>query len=92
MKKVIRNSIFETNSSSNHSMNIVQKKDFQEWIKGNYLYDKETKRFVNPYTLCSYEDFFSNTDDTMGYVEFEENYTTPGGEEFVVFGYWGYDG
>ena len=56
MKKIIRKGTFETNSSSTHSLILMLKNDYDEWIKGNlYSTDRcyprwfdgiEMKRFV----------------------------------------------
>jgi hypothetical protein len=37
MKRQIRNNVFETNSSSVHSMTICMKEDFDKWCKGETL-------------------------------------------------------
>ena len=40
MKVAIRRGVFETNSSSTHSMTIVAKEDFDKWKKGELLFDR----------------------------------------------------
>lgn len=37
--KQVRQGLFETNSSSTHSMTIVPKKEFEEWIDGKAVFD-----------------------------------------------------
>lgn len=37
MKRQIRNNVFETNSSSTHSMTICMEDDFDKWSSGEYL-------------------------------------------------------
>ena len=40
MKKQIRVGVFETNSSSTHTLSIMPRKDYERWQKGDlYLYD-----------------------------------------------------
>ena len=52
MKKQIRHGVFETNSSSTHSLTICSKEEFEAWVKGKLLYRKytyrEQKQFVTP--------------------------------------------
>ena len=49
MKKIktkIRKNVFETNSSSTHSLQIYEHDKFLEWKKGKYLYDSGNRKFV----------------------------------------------
>lgn len=43
----IRNSIFETNSSSVHSITMCSENEFKEWEKGNVLYCTYVENFVS---------------------------------------------
>jgi hypothetical protein len=40
--KTIRRSVFETNSSSTHSITIVSKKEYEEWGKGNLFLNENS--------------------------------------------------
>lgn len=51
MKKQIRNSVFETNSSSTHSLVICDKETFDKWKNGELLFDKWEKKFKEGYQL-----------------------------------------
>lgn len=46
MKIQIRKGLFETNSSSVHSLVMCQESDFDLWKSGDLIYSKEYKRFV----------------------------------------------
>ena len=62
MKKQIRNNVFETNSSSTHSMTICMKDDFDKWSSGECLrledsfLPKEEARKKNVELLQKYSD------------------------------------
>jgi hypothetical protein len=40
--KQIRHNVFETNSSSTHSLSIVTKKDFDKWVAGEVYFNDNT--------------------------------------------------
>ena len=42
----IRRGIFETNSSSTHSLSIADIDDFNKWVKGEILFDKNNDSFI----------------------------------------------
>jgi len=103
--KTIRQGIFETNSSSTHSISIVTQELFDKWKKGEVLYDYNTeklfevdKSIIEQIKLDQYEsDYFLTYDEYFNNFESElesyiKNYKTPNGEELVVFGKYGYDG
>lgn len=46
MKRQIRSGVFETNSSSTHSLTICTKEEFESWKKGELLYDTWNDQFV----------------------------------------------
>jgi hypothetical protein len=46
MKRIIRIGVFETNSSSTHSLTIVDKEEFDAWQRGEVLYHRYEKKFV----------------------------------------------
>ena len=96
MKRQIRRGVFETNSSSTHSLTIVSQEDYDKWKKGEMLIHKWND------DLISKEDI---TEDKLDYYEtydeywedsdletFEQTFTTKGGEKIVAFGEFGYDG
>ena len=60
MPKVsIRNSVFETNSSSTHSISLCSDKDYAEWVKGEtYFYESK--------------DIFIKEDEIIPYLASEE--------------------
>lgn len=144
----IRNGLFETNSSSVHTMVLCSADDYDKWIKGELLlnlyyddpymwkhWDPDTERYVDttkgmppqfvteeeaayydenyPYpemekTWDGYNlDFkdeygvwcsrkfitFDEYRRTVAYEfeSFSDEYTTPGGETIVAFGYFGHD-
>jgi hypothetical protein len=80
MAKQIRIGIFETNSSSTHSISICTE---AEWLA---LKENSTEELS--------EDIIENYDDYInGDLEtYCKQYTTPGGEKLVIFGSYGYNG
>jgi hypothetical protein len=90
MKKVqIRQGVFETNSSSTHSLCICTKEEFEKFKNGELLHDwgslVERKDAEDGQ---SYAEFFDND-----YLDtYKGSFTTPSGDEMVAFGEYGYDG
>lgn len=39
MKQTVRRGVFETNSSSTHSLSMCEDSDYKKWISGEYVYD-----------------------------------------------------
>lgn len=94
----IRQNIFETNSSSTHSICICTEEDYKKWEEGEKLWDYGSDKLVdisevpekerNTWDYRSYE-----YEDTCGYLEwYEEHFTTPSGDKMVAFGNYGRDG
>ena len=101
MKKQIRFGVFETNSSSTHSLCICTKEEFDKWVNGEVLYEhhwsgdnfveipKDYEENPDEYEdLQTYEQW--SEDEYLEY--YEESYTTPSGDEIIVFGKYGYEG
>lgn len=54
MKLVYRNGMFETNSSSTHSMIIGMEDDFKKWEAGKLFYDRHTGSFCTKEEAIEY--------------------------------------
>ena len=100
--KQIRRNVFETNSSSTHSITMCMKSEFDKWVAGELVWDRWNHKLV-PITpeiqsnmSEKYPDYYTydqfNDWDYIEYETFEKGYTTPSGEKIVSFGYYGYDG
>lgn len=98
MKKQIRRGVFETNSSSVHSLTMCSKTDFDRWVDGELLYDiwdeclvEATKERLDNEdgNYLTYKQFNDYT--YLEYEKFEKSYTTENGECIKVFGYYGHD-
>lgn len=101
MKKQIRRGVFETNSSSVHSITMCTESDYDKWVTGELVWNSWNCGLV-PITdkvkasmdadekkYLTYKQF--NDWDYMEYETFEQGYTTPGGEKVIAFGYYGHD-
>lgn len=101
MKKQVRREVFETNSSSVHSITMCSKSDYDKWVAGELVYAKWDDELV-PITVevkasmeaeegeyLTYGQFHDW--DYLDYETFHNTYTTPGGEKVVAFGYYGSD-
>ena len=51
----IRNGVFETNSSSTHSITICSQDDFDKWKKGELLFDNWNDCFAESITLSKHD-------------------------------------
>lgn len=78
----IRRGVFETNSSSTHSITIVEKEKFQKWSLGVYYYKYFVNSFItlsdliNDYERYTNNEFTSITDDDfVDYLIDNEIYT-----------------
>lgn len=129
----VRTSIWETNSSSTHSMVMCMEEDYKKLLAGELMisgywldadkfvtreaamtklrefYDNDPDYFKNDYDVESFEEIekdksladdllaredIAYTLETYGgeYMEnFENSFTTPGGETVYAFGYYGQD-
>lgn len=100
----IRQGVFETNSSSVHSLVMCTGKEMEEWMNGKLFFDRWKDKFV-PATesllamdpvgrmdesICSYDEFWDYIED-CGYEGFEQTYKTSSGEVVHAFGYYGED-
>ena len=46
MKRQIRRNVFETNSSSMHSLTICSEEEFEAWKRGEVLFQKYEENFI----------------------------------------------
>lgn len=94
MKRTIRYGVFETNSSSTHSLCICTEDEYERWKNGELLFDSYREEFTSE--KFDYWDEPNKTFDEYWddeYLEpFEEEYVSPSGDRIVVFGKYGWDG
>ena len=105
MKIKIRRGVFETNSSSVHSLVMCTDDDYNKWKRGEILYDKWESKLVTLEEAKKEEDYedeeefnsrFLDYDrfNSWQYIEyetFEQTFKTPGNEIVHGFGYYGHD-
>ena len=107
MKRQIRIGVFETNSSSVHTLSIVSEKDFERWEDGELLFSRWDDKFVEASSVTreKYVDEWDGSEyyDDDGYQTYDEwldddyleyyieRYTTESGDKIVAFGKYGHD-
>lgn len=95
----IRRGVFETNSSSTHSISICTKDEFDRFRKNELVYDYYNDRLIksNPIAIAAdsyewgvmtYAQLFDD-DELEGYAH---DFVTPSGDKMVAFGQFGYQG
>lgn len=101
MKRQVRRGVFETNSSSVHSITMCSKSDYDKWVAGELIYARWRDELV-PITDKIRESMDSGSREYltygqfhdweyMEYETFENTFKTPNGEKVVAFGYYGED-
>jgi len=91
----VRRNVFETNSSSTHSLCICTENEYEKFKNGDMMYDdyNEELQFVSDKELEEYKYRYKSYDSMGEWLEFyEEHFTTPSGDKMVAFGEFGYDG
>ena len=101
MKRQVRRGVFETNSSSVHSITMCMRSEYDKWKKGELVWNRWGDELV-PITpeiqasldegekeYLTYEQFHDW--DYLEYETFSDAIKTPGGEEVIAFGYYGED-
>ena len=95
----VRQGVFETNSSSTHTLTICSKDDFDKWGRGEVFWLDNGS--LEAYTT---DDFYVRNGDLEAYTTddfyvrngdletYSETFTSPSGDEMVAFGAFGYDG
>ena len=103
MKRQIRRGVFETNSSSVHSITMCMQSDYEKWENGEFIYDRWGDALVpitdeNAEIIKNSEDDdyltfdeFWNDYDKLEYEKFKQNFTSQNGDTIVAFGYYGHD-
>ena len=96
MKFHIRQGLFETNSSSVHTLTICTEKEYEDFKNGKLFYDNWHGKITDEkfnydadrenMTYEGYEEYLDKSDDDFG-----ERFTTPSGDRMVAFGYYRYD-
>ena len=98
MKRQIRRGIFETNSSSVHSLTMCTQSDYDRWKNGELIYDYWDGKLISTDELdddygegryYTYEDF--NDYERFDFETYEYDFTTENGDTVVAFGYYGHD-
>lgn len=98
----IRKNVFETNSSSTHSITMCMESDYDKWVAGELAWSRWNRELVEITSevktsmendegdYLTYEQFYDW--DYIDYETFSSTYKTPNGDKIVSFGYYGYDG
>jgi len=100
--KQIRVGVFETNSSSTHSLTIVTLEDYKKFVAGQLWFNRMDDKLVPPpenetngdenEDECWDDDVISyEAYEELEYEGFEQQFTTPSGDKMVAFGYYGRD-
>lgn len=97
--KQIRRNVFETNSSSTHSITMCMKSDYDKWVAGELVWNRWGEELVEitPEIKTSMEndegDYFTyeqfNDYEYIEYETFRTAFKTPNNEEVISFGYYG---
>lgn len=92
----VRRSVFETNSSSVHSITMCMKSDYDKWVNGELYWDFYNDQLVTQDVVdkSDYQGRYYSYKKYCAKIEHEEFYdefTTPGGDTVVSFGYYGTD-
>lgn len=93
VKRQIRRGVFETNSSSTHSITMCSKEEYAKWKNGELLINWNDK-FVEATEENKQDEENKTYDEYWDECEFEtyeDSYTTKNGEEVIAFGYYGMD-
>ena len=53
MKRQVRIGMFESNSSSTHTLHICSKDEFEKWQKGEVVFDRWNEEFITPKHKCN---------------------------------------
>lgn len=99
----IRQNIFETNSSSVHTLTLCSQEDFNKWKQGELIWDWNAEELVEPDSIK--KDKYYDEDDYLTYEDFFDGYSNPhveymetyvehkniDGKNIVAFGYFGHD-
>ena len=103
MKIKDRRGVFETNSSSVHSITMCMQSDYEKWENGEFIYDRWGDALVpitdeNAEIIKNSEDDdyltfdeFWNDYDKLEYEKFKQTFTSQNGDTIVAFGYYGHD-
>ena len=97
----IRRNLFETNSSSTHSITMCTKSDYEKWEKGELVYDMNHEKLIPASEVKEIEDGEDDEDKTLfkspgefyGWIQnnlYFETYKTEF-NDVVAFGYYGQD-
>ena len=96
MKIQIRKHVFETNSSSVHSLCVCTKEEYNAWRRGELLYNDHKEEMTDicfpedgEKTYEEYRDFIDNTLSSWPKEELYKEFKGKDGTEYVVFGYCG---
>lgn len=97
MKRQIRHSVFESNSSSTHSLTMCSEEEFEQWKNGELLFDEwGSESFVKANKLSDYDkecaahDYEDNKDEfykdwsDLSQSEKEKYYTKYAKENHIV--------
>jgi len=92
----IRRGLFETNSSSVHSITMCDESDFDRFKKGELVFDRYNERLVRGEEEEEYDGQFLTYEDLFDGYDFEyetyiDRFTTKKGDKVVAFGYFGHD-
>lgn len=99
--KITRFGVFETNSSSVHTITILSEDKYQKWASGNSLIwdiyldelinisDADPKDIVEGRYL-TYKQYNEYVDE-HGFEPYTVKHRTESGDTIIVFGYSGYD-
>ena len=75
MKRQIRCGVFETNSSSTHSLVMCSKEDFEAWKRGEVLFQKwGSENFVSANKLSDYDKKKASEDYDENKSEFQKDW------------------
>lgn len=98
MKRQIRRCVFETNSSSVHSLTMCTQSDYDRWKNGELIYDYWNGKLISIdeldddyeegryYTYDCFNDY-----ECFDFETYEHDFTTESGDTVVAFGYYGHD-
>lgn len=95
MKRQVRRGLFETNSSSVHTLVMCSSEDYEKWKNGELLFDRWDDKFVesNEENIADDEDLLTYDQyyEDIEYETFIQCFKTEHGDEVVAFGYYGQD-